>query len=636
MPADKHSDAARPSATAGRDALRKKLARWVAPPAAVSARDWIPAHVVIPPSISPVPGPYSIADFPHLTADGGPIAAFDDPVVEELSLMWATQVSKTICDLCLCTYTVALQLGSWLFVLPNRDKARQISDRLTAILEATPATRKLLPPEHLREQFALRLGGVTCYFAWSGSPTAVGDLSVPYLVLAELDKHATQKSVEDEPAELALSRVKAYEGSSKVIRESTPTLDGSSRVHRAFVQSDQRRYHVPCPHCGEIQPLETGQVQWDESRAGDQSVAARKTAKYHCRGCSRAWTELERKLALRAGEWIAAETDATQSTTPRGAQEFIHHRAGFQLGSLYSTRTSVGRYAEKYVQSRGRSEQDFANSWEGLPWTPHQTRFTWQQLGERLATAAKLGVVPAAVAFLTGAIDVQLDTFPWIVCGFALIEKQPTAWLIDYGIAASLEEAECEILGRQFADAEDKRKLWVALTCIDAGYRKEEVYRWGRAHRNRVRVVKGAHHLASGKPFSAVSLDSKGRVTKRTARDFLLWHVNHDHYQEVIAARLETHAGEPGALNLPEEAAGDGMYLQQLTNEARVKRTDPRGYEAWVWESLGAHDFRDCHRYCEAAAAMVSNNWRPVTRTAQQTRPPMTTPDGRPWFILDR
>ena len=36
---------------------------------------------------------------------------------------------------------------------------------------------------------------------------------------------------------------------------STPTVKGASRIESAFEQSDQRRYHVPCPHCGEPMDL---------------------------------------------------------------------------------------------------------------------------------------------------------------------------------------------------------------------------------------------------------------------------------------------------------------------------------------------------------------------------------------------
>ncbi len=39
-------------------------------------------------------------------------------------------------------------------------------------------------------------------------------------------------------------------GARKVLLVSTPTIRGLSRIEREYEVSDQRRYFVPCPHCG--------------------------------------------------------------------------------------------------------------------------------------------------------------------------------------------------------------------------------------------------------------------------------------------------------------------------------------------------------------------------------------------------
>ena len=39
---------------------------------------------------------------------------------------------------------------------------------------------------------------------------------------------------------------------------STPTVKGLSRIEREYLESDQRRYFVPCPHCGENIKAESG------------------------------------------------------------------------------------------------------------------------------------------------------------------------------------------------------------------------------------------------------------------------------------------------------------------------------------------------------------------------------------------
>jgi phage terminase large subunit GpA-like protein len=43
---------------------------------------------------------------------------------------------------------------------------------------------------------------------------------------------------------------------------STPTIRGLSRIEREFEASDQRRYFVPCPLCGQMQWLQFERLRW--------------------------------------------------------------------------------------------------------------------------------------------------------------------------------------------------------------------------------------------------------------------------------------------------------------------------------------------------------------------------------------
>jgi phage terminase large subunit GpA-like protein len=39
-------------------------------------------------------------------------------------------------------------------------------------------------------------------------------------------------------------------GEWKKLDISTPTVKGASKIERRYEGGDQRRWHVPCPHCG--------------------------------------------------------------------------------------------------------------------------------------------------------------------------------------------------------------------------------------------------------------------------------------------------------------------------------------------------------------------------------------------------
>jgi phage terminase large subunit GpA-like protein len=59
---------------------------------------------------------------------------------------------------------------------------------------------------------------------------------------------------EGDPVDLADRRTTTYWNRVKILA-STPGIKGASRIEAAYEDSDQRKFFVPCPHCGMYQPL---------------------------------------------------------------------------------------------------------------------------------------------------------------------------------------------------------------------------------------------------------------------------------------------------------------------------------------------------------------------------------------------
>ena len=55
---------------------------------------------------------------------------------------------------------------------------------------------------------------------------------------------------------LVLARQTTFGAARKAYLCSTPTVENDSEIHEWFLRGDQRYFHVPCPRCGEYQPLE--------------------------------------------------------------------------------------------------------------------------------------------------------------------------------------------------------------------------------------------------------------------------------------------------------------------------------------------------------------------------------------------
>ncbi|MFQ5558680.1 MAG: terminase gpA endonuclease subunit, partial [Acidimicrobiales bacterium] len=95
-----------------------------------------------------------------------------------------------------------------------------------------------------------------------------------------------------------------------------PDHSGLSRIERDYEASDQRRFFVPCPHCGAMQWLKFDRLRWQKGQP--------ETAEYHCEGCDKPIAEHHKTAMLEAGEWRATADAADPNTV------------GYHLSALYS------------------------------------------------------------------------------------------------------------------------------------------------------------------------------------------------------------------------------------------------------------------------------------------------------------
>jgi phage terminase large subunit GpA-like protein len=79
-----------------------------------------------------------------------------------------------------------------------------------------------------------------------------------YLFLDEVDGYPGDVEGEGDPILLAERRSATFQRR-KILLVSTPKTRGLSRIEREYEASDQRRYFVPRPHCGEHQTQDDSQ-----------------------------------------------------------------------------------------------------------------------------------------------------------------------------------------------------------------------------------------------------------------------------------------------------------------------------------------------------------------------------------------
>ncbi|MCX8018804.1 MAG: phage terminase large subunit family protein, partial [Rhodocyclaceae bacterium] len=169
-------------------------------------------------------------------------------------------------------------------VQPTVELAKRNSkQRIDPLIEESDVLRELVKSPRSRDSGNTVLskefpGGV---LVMTGANSAVGlrSMAVRYLFLDEIDAYPGDVDGEGDPIHLAFARTRTF-SRRKVFLCSTPLVAGLSRIEAAFAESDQRRYWVPCPHCGEFQVLKFERLRWPKGEP-------RKVA-YHCIACEQA------------------------------------------------------------------------------------------------------------------------------------------------------------------------------------------------------------------------------------------------------------------------------------------------------------------------------------------------------------
>lgn len=606
------------------------------PPLRTPAADWFREHLRLPAEISALGGVWSADAFPFQV---GILDAWSAPGVRRVVLKIATQLGKTTILAGLIPYQADVDPGPALWVASKEGSAREASQtRIAPMLDLCERTRPMMQPKHKRHHLLIDLRRMLVFFAWSGSVTTLGEKSIRYLLCTEVDKWADDAGIEADPLSLALNRVKAFPNH-KILIEGTPDVEETSRICRAYSETDRRAYHVPCPHCDAYQPLVMDQVKWSKDAAGvSDPDLARESAHYECAKCRKPITDAHKPTLLRRGLWVpegcraqradadpAAAAPYAQAALPipregltvrtldgawsvrlSGKQARRSNRSGFHLSSLYSPLLTWGECASAFIEAqRGgrRTLKDYLNGWLAQGWRRVEGHLHWETVRARLSGDHEPNSAPPGVSLVTAGVDVQEWRVFYAIWGWELLPDGWRALLIDNGELEQMSDLQDAVLDREFPGGAGT--LGVTVTGMDCRYRPREVHAFvGRmaALGSRILPLQGEDRWRARYTISHIE------VNRRTGKPYrggaTLWHVNVSEYKaEIYAALKHVDRYAPGSFNLHSVPSED--FIRQLCAEAPELKTDDRGHTKEVWtvidQTAGNHYF-DCSVYAFFAA----------------------------------
>lgn len=579
--------------TSGASAISAAFRLGLAPPPRLTVTEWADQFRRLPTKGAGEPGPWRTSRVPYV-GEIMDCLSTQHPA-RRVVLMKSAQVAGTECILNWAGWFICTQRAPMMIVQPTIDVAERFSkQRIASMIDDCPQLRELIPPARSRDSGNTTLlkeypGGILI-ISGANSAASLRSLPIRYLALDEVDAYPHDLDGEGDPISLAEARTTTFPRR-KVFLCSTPTIENLSRIKKEWLASDQRRYHVPCPHCSASNPLQWDQLTWPE---GDPDQAI-----YICPACGKTIPEHHKTALLAAGRWIA---ERPESPVP-----------GFHLNGLYAPIGLGLTWAELAKEWETRKhdpnqQKVFVNTRLGECFADPDEKLDWEELKARAGGYA-VRTIPPGCLFLTAGVDVQKDRFAVLIIGWG---RHGAVWIIDYQElpADPTRPADWQALDDHlqlpFRNCRNA-SIKVTSAAIDCGYLPDDVLHYTRPRRGKTIAVKGASQSSRaiiGKP-SKVDYTWRGSVIKQGAEIYLIGGNTAKHWLFARLAGDRKHPIQDRLVHFPDGL--DDSFYTMLTAES----WDPNKRK---WTKIRPrNESLDCFCYALCAAlqpAVRVHTWR--------------------------
>ena len=560
--------------------LFKKLAKeTMAPPPDLTVSEWADAYRRLSSESSAEPGQWRTDRAPY---QRDILDTVNDSNYEKIVIMASAQVGKSELLLNTIGYHIDYDPAPMLLIQPTEQKAKDFSkERLAPMLRDSPTLKNKVADVKTRDG-----GNTTSQKSFPGGYIALGGANAPStlasrpvrIVLAdEIDRFPVSAGTEGDPLNLVEKRTNNFYNRKKIF-VSTPTNKGASRIEKEFNQSTREYYHVPCPSCGEFQPLTWKQIHFESEC-------------HACKECGALHNKYE--WDLKKGKWVAENPGAKSR--------------GFHLNELLSPWRKWSEIIEDFKTAKLNGPQSMK------VWVNTSLGETWEEEGEQLDDADLFNRrevyesdLPEDVKILTAAVDVQDDRFEIEVVGWGTGKE---SWGIEYHqIYGDLKQQKVwdeldEYLSRTW-EKEDGRKFGIACTCMDSGgHFTHEVYKFTRPREaRRIYAIKGKS-VQKGDYVPLIANYSRVKPSKT-----LLVSLGVNDGKSRVMSNLQLTNFGPNYCHFPEGRGYGPKYFEGLTAE-RLETRYTKGVPHQVWKKVRArNEPLDLRVYNTAALEILNPN----------------------------
>ncbi len=556
-------------------------------------------------------------------------------------------------------WLIHIRKGTAIVMFPKEGAAQSFnSEKFEPMIEGTPELSAIIPIKSRnkdnKQLFKNFVGGFVKFIS-SNSISDVKSTSARYLFVEEPDDCNLNLRGQGDAIKLLEERGKSFRDM-KMLIGGTPSIKGISSIEDEFANSNQVYWHVPCPDCGEYQPLVWEQVQWNKDpELNDEHLGQHKpgTAHYVCQYCGSHWNDVQKNTAIRAGRPV--ETAPFRGTV------------GLALNELYSQmhNSRFEMLAEKFIKANKKLKAGdaaemivFFNATLGLSWEFKDGSEKPDTLKERGLDYPPMTVARGGLV-LTAGIDVQHDRLAVVIRAWGRGEE---SWLVQWteiqgnplDLRSTDDDGNPRVTVWQkleailFAPIRHVDNFYLNITAVGIdssdGNTSDVVYDWVRANKRRpdvlVMAVKGGA-LAGLEVFSKprISVDTDYRNTKASKYGLRVFIVGTSKAKDVLIGshgRLSLEGHGPGRFHFTKHVRED--YCEQLLSERKIPKRQNGGHYsaelAWQKQAGKRNEALDCEVYClhgsralklhlksEADWAKLENELRQTPLFETQTKP---------------
>ena len=550
--------------------------------------DWADQFRVLTTEASAEAGKFRTDRTPYMREPMDKLSA-QDPCQREV-LMFASQTGKTeAAGLNWIGYAIHQAPGPFLAIQPSLEMADKLSSqRLEPMLLSTPEIKALVAPRMSRSSSntkrSKQFPGGFLQLVGSNSPASLSSMPCRYVFADEIDRYPPSAGDEGDPVALAEKRATTF-SRRKILLTSTPTIKDFSPIEREYLRSDQRKFFIPCPICGEFQVLMFKRLIFDREGGAPQ---------YKCEKCGGSFAEHHKSTFLRRGEW-------------RPTAEGDGKTAGYWLNGLNSPLgwLSWQDLQAEFEDAKGNDEklQTFVNTRLAECWSLSMVPAVSADGLLSRCENYRPGNLPAGVLIVTMGVDVQADRLEVSTWGWAGPSGREEGWLIDHTVlmgdpyrAEPWQQLDAYI-GHQWEHETGKKIAVSMVACDSGGMHTSEVYAFARERQARVMAIKGQasqyQHLVGR--ATKVDLNWRGQAIRNGARVFP---VGVSKIKDTVIQGFlgNTEAG-PGSLHFHAETGAE--YFEQLTSERQLPKKG--GGIEWTLRKGQRNETLDCLVYAYAA-----------------------------------